>query len=110
MGVTRAGMPEKRLWPNPSPHPNLAPHKGEGVRNLLICKGLRKTSPCKLQGEGAALSAGNARETAATSGRVIFFELAVQRRQTDIQNAGSELPIASMPPQCLCDRFSFNLG
>ena len=51
-----------------------------------------------------------ARENAATSGRVIFFELAVQRRQTDIQNAGSELPIASMPPQCLCDRFSFNLG
>ncbi len=44
------------------------------------------------------------------SGKVVLFELAVQRRQADIQNAGGNLPIASMPLQRLHNSCSFNLG
>jgi hypothetical protein len=44
------------------------------------------------------------------SGQVVLFELAVQCGQADIQNAGGNLPIASMPLQRLHNSFSFNLG
>ena len=44
------------------------------------------------------------------SGKVVFFELAVQCGEANIQNAGGNLPIASMPLQRLYNSLSFNLG
>jgi hypothetical protein len=44
------------------------------------------------------------------SGKVVFFELAIQCGQGDIQDAGGNLPIASMPLQRLHNSLSFNLG
>ena len=66
--------------------------------------------PASATAEGAQLNVPPSLWERGASGQIVFFELAIQCGQGDIQDAGGNLPIASMPLQRLHNSLSFNLG